>query len=69
MKAIFLFPGVLAFFTLFAQQCEQFYGWCNQRRAVRLSTDATFMLLLLLYVADVSALIGQLSIELLRYHT
>lgn len=66
MKAIFLFPGVLAFFTLFAQQCEQFYAWCNQKRAVRLSTDVTFILLLLLYVADVSSLIGQLSIELLR---
>jgi Dolichyl-phosphate-mannose-protein mannosyltransferase len=62
MKAIFIFPGLLGFLMLFARECNRFYAWCDQKRAVRISADAVFVLLLILYTADVLILIGQLGV-------
>jgi hypothetical protein len=62
MKAIFIFPGLLGFLMLFARECNRFYAWCDQKRAIRVSADAVFVLLLILYAADILILIGQLGI-------
>ncbi|MGH8071191.1 MAG: phospholipid carrier-dependent glycosyltransferase [Candidatus Entotheonellia bacterium] len=63
MKAIFIFPGLLGFLTLFARECERFYNTYDGNKMVRISADALLASLLLLYTADVIALIGQLGIH------
>jgi hypothetical protein len=60
MKAIYIFPGLVAFLTLFAEQCERFYSWCDKKNHLRLCADVGFVMLLLLYQADVAMLIYQL---------
>jgi hypothetical protein len=62
-KAIYLFPASLAFLVLFARQCDRFYAWCKGRKFVRFPADAIFAVLLLLYVVDVTALIGKLGLN------
>jgi hypothetical protein len=62
-KAIYLFPGALAFLVLFARQCERFYAWCKEKKFVRFPADAILAVLLLLYVVDVTALIGKLGLS------
>jgi hypothetical protein len=64
IKAIYIFPGLLGFLTLFARECERFYRRCEQSRILRLSADTIIMSLLFLYVLDITALIGQLSFSL-----
>jgi len=63
MKAIFVFPAFFAFVSIFAGECEGFYKWCFNKRVVRKSVDVMFMALLILYVADVAALIAPLAKE------
>lgn len=67
MKPIFIFPSLLAFLMIFMRECEKFYGWCNQIKAIRLCADTTFVLLFVFYTADIVALIAQLSIRLFLY--
>jgi hypothetical protein len=62
-KAIYLFPASLAFLVLFARQCDRFYAWCKEKKFVRFPADALFAVLLLLYVVDVTALIGRLGLN------
>jgi len=61
-KAIYIFPGFFAFLIFFARECDKLYGWLKEKKALRLSADAVFAVLLLLYVIDVAFLIGQLSL-------
>ncbi len=61
-KAIYLFPGFFAFLIFFARECERFYAWCKEKKILCFSADTTFAVLLILYVIDTTALIGQLSI-------
>jgi Dolichyl-phosphate-mannose-protein mannosyltransferase len=65
MKAIFIFPGLLSFVVLFARECEQFYERYDRNNAVRIAADTISVCLLLLYLADVAALSGQLGIQCL----
>jgi Dolichyl-phosphate-mannose-protein mannosyltransferase len=64
MKAIFLFPAVLGFVGLFAQECHRFYAWCAHHTLLRVATDSVFACLCLLYVVDVLVLIGHLGLQL-----
>jgi hypothetical protein len=64
MKAIYVFPGLLGFLTLFARECDRFYALCMQKRILQLSADTIIMALLFFYVLDVTALIGQLTFSL-----
>jgi len=66
MKAIFIFPGLFGFLTLFGRECDRFYAWCNQKRALQVSADVVFISLLLFYTADAIALNAQLGIRLFR---
>ena len=61
-KAIYIFPGFLAFLVFFARECDHFYAWCEEKKILRFSADTTFAVLLLLYVIDATALLGQLSL-------
>ncbi len=61
-KAIYVFPGFLAFLIFFARECERFYAWCAVRKPLRFSVDTIFAGLFLLYVIDVTALLGQLGV-------
>lgn len=63
MKSIFIFPGLFSFLLLFAHECDRLYTWVNQSNAIRQSVDVVFLLLCLLYTADVIVLIGQLGIQ------
>jgi hypothetical protein len=63
MKAIFIFPGLLAFLTLLARECDRFYAHYGGQRVIRLSADIIFAALLLLYMANTVVLIGQLSLH------
>ena len=62
-KAIYIFPGFLAFLIFFARECERFYVWCKEKKILRASADTIFAVLLLLYLIDATALIGQLSLS------
>jgi hypothetical protein len=64
MKAIFIFPGLLGFLTLFSCECARFYAWCEHKKPIRSSADMVFAFLCLLYTADVLVLIGQLGLKL-----
>jgi hypothetical protein len=61
-KAIYIFPGFLAFLVFFARECDRFYAWCKEKSIVRFSADTIFSTLLLLYVIDITALVGQLGV-------
>jgi Dolichyl-phosphate-mannose-protein mannosyltransferase len=61
-KAIYVFPGFLAFLIFFARECERFYAWCADKKPLRFSVDTIFAGLLVLYVIDVTALLGQLGL-------
>ena len=61
-KGIYIFPGFLAFIIFFARECERFYAWCKTKTILRSSLNTIFGVLLLLYVVDVTALLGQLSL-------
>jgi hypothetical protein len=63
MKAIFIFPGLLGFLTLFARECEEFYERHFEKPGVRLAADTLMVTLLLLYTADAVALLGQLTLQ------
>lgn len=60
MKAIYIFPGLLAFLVLFAVECNHFYQWLTPRRWIRATADTIFIILFLSYVAEISLLINQL---------
>lgn len=61
MKAIYLFPGLLAYVTLFARECARFYTWCGHHPRICIAADVAFVGLLGLYVVDVMVLIRQLA--------
>jgi hypothetical protein len=63
MKAIFLFPGLLGFLTLFARECDGLYKRHVGNPRVRLAADVVMVALLLFYTVDVVALIGQLAVK------
>jgi Dolichyl-phosphate-mannose-protein mannosyltransferase len=63
MKAIFLWPGLLGFLTLFASECDAFYQRFLDTKVVRLSADVSLLSLLIFYTVDILALIGQLGIQ------
>jgi hypothetical protein len=64
MKAIFIFPGLVGFLSLFARECDRFYRWCNDKKLTRFSADLVFAFLCLLYTGNVIVLIAQLSAKL-----
>lgn len=64
MKGIYLLPGLLGFLVFFARQFDTFHSWCRETKLVG-AVETVFAALLILYVADVSALIGQLTLALL----
>jgi hypothetical protein len=64
MKAIFVFPGLLGFLSLFACECDRFYRWCNDKKLAVMATESIFACLCLLYTGDVIVLIAQLGINL-----
>ena len=61
MKAIYIYPGFLAFLTLFARECDRFYRWCENQTALRFTCDTIMNSLLFLYVLTVVTLVGQLT--------
>jgi len=63
MKAIFIFPGLLGFVTLFARECDKFYERYFEKTSVRLAADTLMVALLFFYTTDVVALIGQLALK------
>jgi hypothetical protein len=63
MKAIFIFPGLLGFLTLFARDYDEFYKRFFKNTPVRLAADMLMVALSLFYIADVIALIGQLAVK------
>jgi hypothetical protein len=63
MKAVFIFPGLLGFLTLFVRESDEFYKKHCQKTSVRLAADTLMVTLPLFYTADVIALIGQLSLK------
>jgi Dolichyl-phosphate-mannose-protein mannosyltransferase len=63
MKAIFIFPGLLGFLTLFARDCDKFYKKHLGNTRVRLAVDTLMVALPLFYTADVIALIGLLALK------
>jgi Dolichyl-phosphate-mannose-protein mannosyltransferase len=63
MKAIFIFPGLLGFLTLFARDYDEFYKRHFERTRIRLAADALMVTLPLFYTAEVIALIGQLALQ------
>jgi hypothetical protein len=63
MKAIFIFPGLLGFLTLFARDCDEFYKIHLGKTRLRLAVDTLMVVLPLFYTADVIALIGLLALK------
>jgi hypothetical protein len=63
MKAIFIFPGLLGFLTLFARDSDEFYKKHFKKTRVRLAADTLMVALPLFYTADVIALIGHLALK------
>ena len=61
-KAIYVFPGFLPLLVFFARECDHIYVWLKEKKALRLSADTIFTVLMFLYVIDVAFLIGQLSL-------
>src|ERR1044071_1740400 len=61
MKAIYIYPGFLAFLTVFARESDRFYRWCENQTALRITCDTIMSSLLFLYVLTVVTLVGQLT--------
>lgn len=62
MKAIFLLPGLLGFLGLFAGELQRLDWWTASRRWASSAVNVALGALLVLYVADVVALIVQLAV-------
>lgn len=68
MKAIYIFPGLIGFFVFFQRDCERFYAWCSGNKVWRRSADGVFAGLIILYVVDITIIIGQLSYNWVFFH-
>jgi hypothetical protein len=65
MKAIYIFPGLLAFVTMFALAADEFStSRIGTRRWLSPAIDSAFLVLFLLYITDVMILISALRTQL-----